>query len=219
MARMPRVVVPGYPHHITQRGNRRMKTFFNDGDYQYYLDLLSKEKDNAGVDIWAYCLMPNHVHLIVVPEHENSLSSLFRVVHRHYTQSINFREKWKGHLWQERYHSFVMSESYLLATVRYTELNPVRARLCQNPQDWVWSSARAHLEGVDDKVVTVAPMLDRISDWPAYWSTQHSSSELDLIRQHGRTGRPAGDKDFIEHLEKLTGKPLKKGRPGPKGVK
>ena len=124
MARMPRLVVPGYPHHVTQRGNRRMKTFFGDRDYQYYLELLSDTKEEAGIEVWAYCLMPNHVHFVVVPRLEDSLSRLFRSVHRHYSRAINFRENWKGHLWQERFHSFVMDERYLLATVRYVELNP-----------------------------------------------------------------------------------------------
>ena len=123
MARMPRLVVPDYPHHITQRGNRRMKTFFSEDDYQHYINLLESYKTDAEVEIWAYCLMPNHVHIVAVPKEKDGLSYLFRQVHRHYTRYINFREKWKGHLWQERYHSFVMDEQYLLATVRYVELN------------------------------------------------------------------------------------------------
>lgn len=220
MARMPRLVVPGYPHHVTQRGNRRMKTFFNLDDYQAYLGLLAEFKADAGVEVWAYCLMPNHVHLVVVPELPDSLSRLFRMVHRHYTRRINFREHWKGHLWQERFHSFVMDEPYLMATVRYTELNPVRGRLCHLPQDWEWSSARAHLLARDDDVVTVQPMLDRVDRWSDYLAIEESDSELGVIRQHTGTGRPAGRAVFIESLERLTGKSLKKGRPGPKsGIK
>lgn len=116
MARMPRLVVPGLPHHVTQRGARRMKTFYNTGDYLSYLDLIVEFKTIAGVDIWAYCLMPNHVHLVVVPEEKDSLAILFRHVHRLYTREINVRQGCTGHLWQERYHSFVMDESHLLAT-------------------------------------------------------------------------------------------------------
>ena len=134
MARMPRLVVPGFPHHITQRGNRRMKTFFCDDDYVAYLDLLSAAQADSGVSVWAYYLMPNHVHLVVVPQAKDSLASLFRTVHRHYTRRINFREHWRGHLWQERFHSFVMDERHLMAAVRYIELNPVRARLCSRPE-------------------------------------------------------------------------------------
>jgi putative transposase len=220
MARMPRLVVPGYPHHVTQRGNRRMKTFFTPDDYQAYLNLLATSKSEMGVDIWSYCLMPNPVHMVVVPETENSLSRLFSVVHRQYTRRINFREQWKGHLWQERFHSFVMDEAYLMVTVRYTELNPVRARLCTLPQDWRWSSARAHIRVVDDSVVSVRPMLDRVDNWQAYLGIEEAGITPDSIRQHSGTGRPADADPFIDGLEQLTGKVLKKGRPGPKpGIK
>ena len=216
MARMPRLVVPGYPHHVTQRGNRRMKTFFNDGDYSAYLEMLAEAKAEAGVSVWAYCLMPNHVHLVVVPQYEDSLARLFRLVHRQYSRRINFREKWKGHLWQERFHSFVMDERYLLATVRYTELNPVRARLCSEPSDWLWSSARAHLASRDDSVVSVQPMLDRVSDWGSYLLPGDRDEETAEIRQHEGTGRPAGHDQFVEYLEALTGRDLRKKKPGPK---
>lgn len=216
MARMPRLVVPGYPHHVTQRGNRRMKTFFSDLDYQYYLDLLSDAKEEAGVEVWAYCLMPNHVHFVLVPEFEYSLSRLFRTVHRHYSRTINFRENWKGHLWQERFHSFVMDEHYLLATVRYVELNPVKAKLCFSAEEWRWSSARAHFRGIDDKVVTVRPMLERVRSWNDYLFLEQEGVELVNISQRSRTGRPAGSIGFIENLEQITGRCLKKKKPGPK---
>ena len=214
MARMPRLVVPGYPHHVTQRGNRRMKTFFCSEDYRAYLELLAEAKAEAGAAVWAYCLMPNHVHLVVVPEQKDSLARLFRCVHRHYSRRINFREQWRGHLWQERFHSFVMDERYLLATVRYTELNPVRARLSVNPGDWPWSSARAHFEGRDNAVVSVQPMLERVADWGRYLSEAASDEESDIIRRCASTGRPAGDELFVQQLEGLTGRELKKRKPG-----
>ncbi len=216
MARMPRLVVPGYPHHVTQRGNRRMKTFFCDDDYRAYLALVADAKADACVSVWAYCLMPNHVHLVVVPEQEDSLARLFRYVHRRYSRRINFREKWRGHLWQERFHSFVMDEPYLMATVRYTELNPVRAGLCATPGDWPWSSARAHLGVWDDAVVSVRPMLERVADWRLYLSGSSSAVGVKDIRRCASTGRPGGDTAFIAHLEALTGRQLKKQKPGPK---
>lgn len=212
MPRMPRLVVPGYPHHVTQRGNRRMKTFFCREDYAAYLALLAEARTDARVAIWAYCLMPNHVHLVVVPEEREGLAALFRQVHRRYTRRINFREDWRGHLWQERFHSFVMDERHLLAAVRYTELNPVRAGLCDHAAGWEWSSARAHLSGSDDAVVTVMPMLQRIADWRAYLGESGSEEQHERIRKHGRTGRPAGDARFLEHLEQLTGRTLKPRR-------
>ncbi len=216
MARMPRLVVPGYPHHVTQRGARRMKTFFSEGDYEYYLDLIAHYKEGAGVDVLAYCLMPNHVHFVAVPHEKESLSRLFRQVHRHYTRHINFREQWKGHLWQERFHSFVMDEQYLLATVRYVERNPVKAKLCFLAEEWRWSSAGAHLLGVDDHIVTVKPMLERIPDWRAYLSMEEGERELSTIKHHSTSGRPAGDTTFVQYLEALTGRDLQKKKPGPK---
>lgn len=217
MARMPRLVVPGYPHHVTQRGNRRMKTFFSDSDYRHYLELLSEYKIEAGVDIWAYCLMPNHVHIVAVPEQENGLADLFRQVHRHYSRYINFREKWKGHLWQERFHSFVMDEKYLLAAVRYIELNPVRASLCKIASGWRWSSVHAHLSGTDDGIVSTGPMLSRVGvgSWLKYLQEDGSQSTAQ-IRKHGSSGRPAGSNAFVELMEIATGRNLKRKRPGPK---
>lgn len=216
MARMPRLVVPGYPHHVTQRGNRRMNTFFCEDDYLAYLDLLADAKKNAGVDIWAYCLMPNHVHFVAVPGEKAGLATLFRHVHRHYSRRVNFREHWKGHLWQERFHSFVMDERYLLATVRYTELNPVQAGLCRAPEEWPWSSARAHFAGRDDPVVSVQPMLQRVLNWGDYLSQDPTQAEVDTIRRAASTGRPAGDGGFISSLELLTGRELVRKKPGPK---
>ncbi len=132
------------PHHVTQRGNRRQQTFFNDGDYRQYLDLMQHWCLQHQVAIWAYCLMPNHVHLILVPPSEESLCRAVGEAHRRYTRHINFREGWRGHLWQGRFASFVMDEPYLLAAARYVERNPVRARLVSQAADWPWSSAAAH---------------------------------------------------------------------------
>jgi len=219
MPRMARVVVPNYPHHVTQRGNRRQQTFFSVDDYRAYLKLLANAKWKAGVEVWAYCLMPNHVHLVVVPEHKDSLSVFFSDAHRQYSRQVNDREGWRGHLWQERFHSFAMDEQYLLATVRYTELNPVRARLCSRPENWKWSSVHAHLKARDDALVTVSPMLERISNWPGYLDIQSSDPHLDAIRKHARTGRPIGNKAFLISLEHLTGRCLVKGKPGPKTIK
>jgi putative transposase len=213
---MARVVIPNYPHHITQRGNRRQQTFFTNDDYRAYMSLLSNAKDQAGIDVWAYCLMPNHVHLVVVPEHKDSLAVFFSEAHRQYTRRINAREGWRGHLWQERFHSFVMDEAYLLAAVRYVELNPVKAKLCQTPEDWIWSSAQAHLRGEDDGLVSVNPMLARISNWREYLKSDESINMQQRIRENTRTGRPGGSEAFLNKLESQTKRTLRKGKPGPK---
>ena len=215
MARIARVVAVDYPHHVTQRGNRRQRTFFNQSDYQHYFDLLVGAKHNASVEVWAYCFMPNHVHLIVVPRLKDSLSQFFGEAHRRYTLFINQREGWKGHLWQERFHSFVMDEEYLRAAVRYTELNPVRAGLCHSALDWKWSSALAHIQRQDDGLVSVKPMLDRIADWQSYLGTIEQEEVVDAIRVHSRTGRPSGDNEFVSALESLMERPLKRRKPGP----
>ena len=114
MARMKRVVVPGYPHHITQRGNRRQKTFFCTGDYQYYLGLMAEATRAAGTEVWAYCLIPNHVHRVMVPAAEDGLRASLGEAHRRYTRYINFREGWRGHLWQERFHPFPIMKNISL---------------------------------------------------------------------------------------------------------
>jgi len=217
MARMARLVVPGYPHHVTQRGNRRQKTFFCYADYQYYRELLLRYCSDCKTEVWAYCLMPNHVHLVMVPSTEDGLRAALGEAHRRYTQHVNFREGWRGHLWQERFHSFVMDETYLLATVRYVERNPVAANLCHCPEDWPWSSASAHLSGVDDGLVKVAPMLSRVEDWRRYLSAGEVCAVDDaVIQKHSRTGRPLGKTQFVTELESLTGRVLAPRKPGPK---
>jgi putative transposase len=122
------------PHHVTQRGNRRQQTFFQEGDYAAYLELMAEWCGKEGVEIWGYCLMPNHAHLIAVPALEAALRRAVGEAHRRYTRRINFREKWRGYLWQGRFASFVMDEPYLLAAAQYVELNPVRARLVESAQ-------------------------------------------------------------------------------------
>ena len=206
MPRMARVVVPDYPHHITQRGNRRQRTFFCTEDYRAYMRFVAKAKSRWGVDIWAYCLMPNHVHLVAVPRQRDSLARLFRDAHLKYTLRINKREHWRGHLWQERFHSFPMDEQHLLAAVRYVELNPVRAGLCESPCDWDWSSVHAHFRKKDDLLVDVAPMLQRVDDWPKFLAQPDSSERVESLRKHSRSGKPAGTDDFIGRLERLTGR-------------
>ena len=160
--------------------------------------------------------MPNHVHLIVVPETKQSLSRFLGRAHREYALEVNRRNGWQGHLWQERFHSFVMDEHHLLAAVRYVELNPVRARLCASAWDWPWSSAAAHLSGRGDGLVAVEPMLERVGNWKDYLSVPSTGATDQDLRNHSRSGRPAGDAAFIGVLEALTGRRLKRLRPGPR---
>jgi len=214
MARLARVVVPGYPHHITQRGNRRLPTFFGEEDYEAYLALMAEHCAACGVEIWAYCLMPNHIHLIAVPKTKRALARAIGEAHRRYTRRINVREGWRGYLWQGRFASFVMDEPHLLAAARYVERNPVRARLVRRPWRWRWSSAAAHVAGKDDGLVRVQPLLDLVNDWRRFVVTEADEAEVQAIRLHGRTGRPLGDLAFVLRLEKRLRRRLLPGQPG-----
>ena len=172
MARLARAVVPGLPHHVTQRGNRRQQTFFCEDDYREYLALLGEWFGRHGVRLLGYCLMPNHVHLIVVPPTEDALCRAIGETHRRYTRRVNFREGWRGHLWQGRFASLVMDEPYLLAAVRYVERNPVKAKLVRHAAAWSWSSAAAHVSGEPDGVVETGWLCKRIAGWVCTWQ-QH----------------------------------------------
>ena len=216
MARIARVIAAGIPHHITQRGNRRLPTFFRDEDYQAYIALMSEWCQKCSVDIWAYCLMPNHVHLIAVPQSEDGLRRGIGEAHRRYSRMINFRENWRGHLWQGRFASFPMDENYLLAAALYVEMNPVRANLATDAVEWAWSSAQAHLAGKDDGLVKVLPLLEMVGDWKTFLAGANEEL-LNDIRKHERSGRPLGSEEFVESLETDLNRTLKPEKPGPKG--
>lgn len=214
MPRIARIIAPGIPNHVTQRGNRRMETFFRDEDYQAYLALMAEWCRKFNVAIWAYCLMPNHVHLIAVPEAEEGLRHAIGEAHRRYSSMINRRKKWTGHLWQGRFSSFPMDETYLLAAVKYIEMNPVRARLVSDPYAWRWSSAQAHAAGKDDLLVKVEPLLEIAGDWQQFLSDV-DEDDANKIRGHERTGRALGGDSFLDLLEgtlQRTVKPKKAGR-------
>jgi len=217
MARLSRLVLPGYPYHVTQRGNRRQQTFYEDGDYELYRDLLGEAAERAGSEIWAYCLMPNHVHLIVVPSHEDGLRGTFADAHRRYTGFINARHRWTGHLWQGRFGAVVMDEAHLAHAMRYVSLNPVRARLTARAEDWPWSSVRAHLAGEDDDLVRVAPALDRYGDFGAFLGDPADNAESwRALRRSETSGRPLGDAHWLANLEARTGRTLAPQKRGPK---
>ena len=216
MARIARIVAANIPHHITQRGNRRQKTFFHDQDYRLYLNLMAEWSNHHNVAVWAYCLMPNHVHLIAVPKSEDGLRRAIGEAHRRYTRHVNFREGWRGHLWQGRFHSFPMDESYFLTAARYVELNPVRAKIVWKAEDYPWSSASAHLSGKDDILVEVAPLLEMVDDWAEVLKGEVEDQRLQEIRKHEYSGRPLGNAHFVERLERALGRTLQRRKPGPK---
>ncbi|PPR25944.1 MAG: hypothetical protein CFH38_00569 [Alphaproteobacteria bacterium MarineAlpha10_Bin1] len=216
MARLARIVAPGLPHHVTQRGNRRQDVFFDKADYALYLELLQSHCAKERVAILAYCLMPNHVHLIAVPNKAESLGRAIGEAHRRYTRHVNGKKGWQGHLWQERFASFAMDESHLLMAARYIELNPLRAGLVRTPAKYAWSSIHAHLAGKDDGLVSVKPLHDLVADWPGFLRQGLDDNELQTLHRHERTGRPAGNDKFIGRLENRLQRVLKKQKPGPK---
>jgi putative transposase len=220
MARVARIVAPGYPHHVTQRGNRRQTTFFCDADYREYLTLLAEWLPHWGNRLWAYCLMPNHVHLVVVPTSEDGLARSLAQVHRRYSRRINFRQGWRGYLWQGRFASVVMDTAHLLAAARYVERNPVKAKLTACAEDWPWSSAGGHVRGGGDALAEGAWLAEQIAGWVCTWSEflqQDDDPALaKAMRQMESTGRPLGDENFVRRIGQLLGRDLTRQKPGPK---
>jgi putative transposase len=216
MARLARVVVPGLPHHVTQRGNGRARTFFGDDDYGLYRDLLATHCDAAEVEIWGWCLMPNHVHLVLVPSDPDGLRRALSRVHRIYAGVIQARRKRSGHFWQGRFGAVVMDEAYLAAALRYVSLNPVRARLVERAQDWKWSSTRAHLRGKDDGLTARQKVREVIPDFAGLLAGAPEQDLFDALRASESIGRPLGTDRFVARIERLTGRVLKPGKRGPK---
>jgi putative transposase len=215
MARLARIVIPGLPHHVTQRGNRREAIFFEDGDHEIYIDLLAEQTLKAGVAVWAYCLMPNHVHLVLKPEHAEGLGLAVGEAHRRYTNFINARGRWTGHLFQSRFASVVLDDTHLIRAVRYVSLIPVRARLVSRAEEWKWSSVRAHLSGLDDALVTVRPVLERIPHLKELLEVARDDDFSDLRRAES-AGRPLGTAEFVDALESVLGRRIARRAPGRK---
>jgi putative transposase len=216
MARLARVVIPGHPHHVTQRGNGGARTFFGDDDYALYRDLLAAHCRAAAVEVWAWCLMPNHVHLILVPTNQDGLRRALARVHRAYAGIIQARRKRSGHFWQGRFGAVAMDEDYLAAALRYVALNPVRARLVGRAQDWRWSSTRAHLRGRDDGLTALQPIKDRFPRFADLLAAELDSELFERLRAAESIGRPLGSDRFLARLERRTGRTLKPARRGPK---
>lgn len=185
MPRAARLVVPNIPHHIIQRGNRCQPVFFSDDDRTLYLRLLAKWGGISGLSLWAYCLMDNHVHLVGTPANMRSLAVALGETHKAYTKAINEREGWRGFLWQGRFKSFPMDDPYLYRAIRYVELNPVRAKIVEDPADYPWSSARAHVLGEGDPLLAPNPLKMNGKEWAAFLGEGLAQSETDLFKRCG----------------------------------
>jgi putative transposase len=216
MPRLARFVIPGIAHHITQRGNGRQQVFFAATDYAMYLRLLRHQCHKLGITCLAYCLMPNHVHLILVPSKADDLRRCLASVHRSYAGRLNERRDRSGHFWQGRYGSVAMDDAHLYEALRYVLLNPVRAQLAARAELWRWSSARAYVAGVDDGLTAPAAMRAVIPDVRAYLSAPVNDDGVARLRSSQATGRPLGSDQFALALEATTGRRVRRLRAGRK---
>jgi putative transposase len=227
MARLPRVVIPGVAHHVTQRGNRRLPVFFSDADRREYLRLLAAAAARTGTRCLAWCLMDNHIHLILVPSGEDGLRAMLGEAHRRYTRAINFREGWRGHLFQERFASYPMDDAHLMAAIRYVELNPIVAGMVAKAEDWRWSSARSHASGrrtAADPLTDVAALAGHVPNWRAMLRHGLEAGGLgpageavaERIEARLGTGRPLAAEEWIAQQETALGRKLAPQKRGPK---
>jgi putative transposase len=209
MPRIARVVFPGVPHHVTQRGNRQGDVFWTDEDRRRYLLLLQEYAAMHALEVWAWCLMTNHVHFVAVPGRGDSLARTFKPVDMRYSQYVNRTQHLTGHLWQGRPFSCPLDDVHLWAAVRYVERNPVRAALVQRAEAYPWSSAAAHCgRRVDPLLAGNLQKRGVVEDWASWLAEPDNEEILGLLRRRTRTGRPAGDGAFVSRLEALAGRIL-----------
>jgi putative transposase len=217
MARLARSTILGFPHHVIQRGNYDQPVFECEADYRRYLSWLQEYTAHYAVDVWAYCLMPNHVHIICVPKAEEALARAFNTLHMRYAQYFNGKRSLRGHLWRARFMSCVLDESSVREEVRFVENNPVRLKLVERAEDYPWSSARSHVTGELDPVLSDGCFLTaEVRDWRGYLEGRGEEAVVGRARARLRTGRPAGDPEFVWMLEKIMGRrlgALPRGRP------
>ncbi len=208
MARLARIVIPGVAHHVTQRGNRRLPIFFSDEDRRAYLTLIVQACVAQGTRCLGWCLMDNHVHLILVPQSEDGLRATLGEAHRRYSRRINFREGWRGYLFQGRFGSYPMDDAHLMSAVRYVENNPVAAGLVTQAEAWRWSSARSHIAGRragNDPLTDVAALGQHVRNWRALLrlglDAMDDPASAEAIEARIRTGRPLATPEWIAQAE------------------
>lgn len=215
MPRISRAIVVGYPHHVTQRGNYRQTVFAEADDYHKYLYFLAKYAKECALEIWAYCLMPNHVHMVCVPRQSDSLSRTLHTVHMKYARYFNKKRDIIGHLGQGRFFSCALDERHVYAAVRYVERNPVRGSIVSAAENYPWSSAKIHIAGESDPVLSGRCFLtETVTDWRQYLGTGPNTREEATVIKATLTGRPCGGEDFVKGVEEHLGRKL---TPQPRG--
>lgn len=222
MPRLNRFTPAGVPLHVTQRGNFRQRTFADDHDYRFFLDLLDRYCAENGTQILGYCVMPNHFHLALLPDRDDRVSALMQGLTSSYARATNQRMERTGHLWQARYYSVAMDSAHLCKTLAYIDLNPVRAGLVKHPADFPWSSARAHL-GVQPYPDFLASQefkkLYTPTEWHEVLAIGLAREDINELRRATRRGEVAGSLEFIQCLEQRYGKTLGRRAPGRPRIK
>ena len=219
MARLARVVAVDVAHHVTQRGNGRQFILASDAERIVYLHLLQQAVQLHPLSLVGYCLMSNHVHLVVIPRKAEALAKALKQAHGRYAAYWNTTHGSSGHAWQGRFYSCPLDEGHLWEALRYAELNPVRAGMVAQPQEWKWSSAAAHCGQVEPDVGLDMETWRRYwtgTGWRAFLNAGQSESDVARLRQCTHTGRPLGTEEFIQGLEQSTERrlaPQKGGRP------
>jgi len=215
--RTSRAVAPGLPHHVLQYGNYGHRVFDEARDYERYLAWLAEYGRRFDVEIWAYCLMANHVHYVCVPRTADGLGRTFNALHMRYSQYVNLKREVRGHLWQGRFYSSILDEPHAYEAVRFVETNPLRWRLVEEAPAYPWSSARSHCLGTEDPVLRgIRPLGDRVGDWGPYLEAEGDPAGIDGLRRTIRSGKPCGSAEFVRSLETLLGRKLERrprGRP------
>lgn len=218
MVRRARVIIPGYVHHVVHYGCGPRAVFGAAADYETYLRLLAEFTPKHGLSVWAWCLMPDHVRMVVVPGNETALGSVMRDVHACYAMYLNKCYDVSGPVWKDRFASCTVDDFLVLSAVRLLETLPVRAGLAGKAEEYAWSSAVAHCGLCDDALLARHfPPPGAVEDWSAWLNSpgEELVSEEHLLH-HTKTGRPCGSKGFVDELESLTGRILHAQKRGPK---
>ncbi len=208
--------VPGVAYHIVHSGNGQPITFSCYADYRVYRTLITTYCSGYALDVWAYCLLPDRVHLVAVPGRIESVRKAFAEAHRYYNRHINLVKNWRGKLWQGRLALYPVAEDHLIPAARYVEMLPVHAGLSERALDYPWSSARAHCQGADDELVRVKPLLDMAGDWRKLLQVRLRKPDVDRLRLHEKTGRPLGSEAFVHEIERALSRIIGQQKPGRK---
>lgn len=215
MARQARIVIENTLHHITQRGNRGDNVFLQKEDYKTYLDILTQQCIRFNVSLYSYCLLPNQIHLIAEPKQAELMARAIGETHRRYTNHINTRENWRGHLFQDRFFSYAMDEQNTLRAARYIETLPVTLKIAPKPENYLWSSAKSRIKVIENNFLKPFTSFHASQNWEDYLARPMDSKEMNTIQLHLQTGRPRGSDLFLDNIEEKIGRtvrPQKRGR-------